>query len=254
MRSVIAKTLPPLIRTALFGLRKESSVPFSDQDPDWIAWKSAYLHFYSETQTSGLGGVLTRAGYRGVRKINLRGMWVLEIGPGSLPHRRFWQGSPEKFISVEVDEQFHQLAREKCQSDFYGLTRRRGDHRLDLPDESVDVILSFYSLEHLEGLEKNVAEISRVLKPGGVLIGAVPNEGGLLWGLGRFLTTRRWIKKKYSFNYDKIIAWEHPNFVDDIRIALRSKMVEEEWRQIPFPGLGSYNLNLISRFRFTKRR
>jgi SAM-dependent methyltransferase len=181
-------------------------------------------------------------------------MCVLEIGPGSLPHVKFWQGSPEKFISVEVDEQFHQLAREKCQADFHGLTRLRGDHRLDLPNESVDLVLTFYSLEHLDRLDENVDEISRVLKPGGILLGAVPNEGGLLWGLGRFLTTRRWIRKKYALDYDKIIAWEHPNFVDDIRLSLGSKMVEQEWSQIPFPGLRSYNLNLISRFRFTKKK
>jgi SAM-dependent methyltransferase len=180
-------------------------------------------------------------------------MCVLEIGPGSLPHKKLWQGSPEKFISVEVDDQFHRLAREKCQSDFYGLTRLRGDYRLELPDESVDVVLAFYSLEHLENLVENIDEICRILKPGGVLVGAVPNEGGLLWGLGRYVTTRRWIKKKYSLDYDKIIAWEHPNFVDEIRLALRDKMIEKEWIQIPFSGLRSYNLSLISRFRFTKK-
>ena len=58
--------------------------------------------------------------------------------------------------------------------------------------------------------------MNRVLKPGGILVGAIPAEGGLGWGLGRALTSRRWFKKNTSINPDKIICWEHPNFADTI--------------------------------------
>jgi ubiquinone/menaquinone biosynthesis C-methylase UbiE len=49
-------------------------------------------------------------------------------------------------------------------------------------DSSVDVIISFYSLEHMHPLEEYLGEFSRILRPGGILVGAIPCEGGLAWG------------------------------------------------------------------------
>jgi ubiquinone/menaquinone biosynthesis C-methylase UbiE/glycosyltransferase involved in cell wall biosynthesis len=54
---------------------------------------------------------------------------------------------------------------------------RRGDV-LDLrqfPTASVDLVVSFETLEHIAEPEKFLAEIARVLTPGGRLIGSVPN-------------------------------------------------------------------------------
>ena len=58
-------------------------------------------------------------------------------------------------------------------------------------------------------------EFNRILKKNGIIVGAIPNEGGMAWGFGRYLTTRRYTKK-FNINYDKIICWEHPNFADFI--------------------------------------
>ena len=54
-------------------------------------------------------------------------------------------------------------------------------------------------------LSENLLEMKRLLK-----------LGGLLWGLGRFLTSRRWLCKNTDIDPDKIIYWEHPNFADKI--------------------------------------
>lgn len=45
---------------------------------------------------------------------------------------------------------------------------------LDLPSETFDVILCNEVLEHVPDLARGVAEMGRVLKPGGVLLGTVP--------------------------------------------------------------------------------
>jgi SAM-dependent methyltransferase len=47
--------------------------------------------------------------------------------------------------------------------------------RLPLADESVDVVSAFDVLEHLVDPEPALAEVRRVLRPGGVLIGATPD-------------------------------------------------------------------------------
>ncbi len=48
--------------------------------------------------------------------------------------------------------------------------------QLPLPDASVDVAISFETLEHIHEQEAFVAELSRVLAPGGVLLISCPNK------------------------------------------------------------------------------
>lgn len=251
-RGLLARNLPSRIRTPLFGYREEDSIPFSEDDSDWRLWGSAYFDFYSNTQTNGLGGFITRLGYSSVKNHPLNGKTVLEIGPGSLPHRHLWRGQPSLFISVDIDPQFHSLAEEKCGCPFKAITRGRHDTGIPVADESVDVLFAFYSLEHVVDLQDHIKEMLRVLRPGGFLVGAVPNEGGLAWGLARYLGTRKWIRNKYNINYDKIIAWEHPNYVDFVQETLNKHFSKDLWRSHPLPFVKSFNLNLISSFVYSK--
>lgn len=89
-----------------------------------------------------------------------------------------------------------------------------------LEDNFSDIILSFHQLEHICNLTDYRLEIKRVLKKDGLFVGVVPTEDSLAWGGGRYLTSRRYVKKNMNFNYDKIICWEHPNFVDLIQEKL----------------------------------
>ena len=112
-------------------------------------------------------------------------------------------------------------------------------------------MVSFYSLEHLYPLEPYVAGILRVLKPGGVLIGAIPAEGGLGWGLGRYLTSRRWFKKHTTINPDKLICWEHPNFADHVLTTLDRNMVQQHLGFWPL-AVPSIDMNLVIKFIYAK--
>jgi ubiquinone/menaquinone biosynthesis C-methylase UbiE len=59
----------------------------------------------------------------------------------------------------------------------HGLPARSGDvTRLDLPDQSVDAAVLMEVIEHLDDPKRAVAEIRRVLKPGGKLIVVFPND------------------------------------------------------------------------------
>ena len=84
-----------------------------------------------------------------------------------------------------------------------------------------DYVIAFYSLEHLDNLEETVKLIYNILNKKGKLIIAIPNEGALSWGLGRYLFSRKFIIKEFKINYDKVICWEHPNFADKIEILTK---------------------------------
>ena len=123
---------------------------------------------------------------------------------------------------------------------------RANTPRLPLETASQDVLISFYSLEHLNPFEPWMAELSRVLKPGGRLVGAIPAEGGIAWGVGRWLTSRRIMKAKYGLDIRKIICWEHVSFCDTIlrRLAAIGSVTEERW---PFARM-PYDFSLIVKF------
>jgi SAM-dependent methyltransferase len=95
-------------------------------------------------------------------------------------------------------------------------------------------------------------EMLRVLKSGGRLVGAIPAEGGLAWGTGRFFTSRRWLRRNSSIDPDKIICWEHPNFADFLLNSLDERMTRQWLSYWPF-GLASIDFNLVIRFIHVRR-
>ena len=105
--------LPRALAVPLFGDRAtHGPVPRAD-DPDWLAWQDSYMDFYTSTQKEGIGARVNDAGYRVLEGIDLTGLNVLEIGPGALPHRRFWQGTPASFTAVDIDPRFLEITGER---------------------------------------------------------------------------------------------------------------------------------------------
>lgn len=248
-----AQLLPLYLRDKLFGKREQFGLKVQVDDPDWIEWQRVCLEFYKETQKTGLGKRVNDLGYEVLKQVDFNNKAVCEIGPGSLPHQPFWSGEPLKFTAIDVKQEFLDvtLSKLECQSESILLNEREAT-KLPVEDNTFDIIISFYSLEHLYPLQSHLQEYHRVLKPGGLIVGAVPNEGGFLWGLGRLLTSRRWVNKNTSVDYDKVICWEHPNFVDDIFQSMDQFFQKRSIELVPFKFLPTYDLNLISKFIYIK--
>ena len=250
----VRKILPHFLRSRLWGNRKRWGLAIDEQDPSWSEYLEILPKFYLETQRSTIGTRVCDAGYSVMASINLTGKRVLEIGAGDISHLSYWQGKPSEYVLADVSLDMMEFAKNRLSNSNipYSSFCISRNQPLSLDDSSVDIIVSFYSLEHLYPLQPYLDEIKRVLKPGGLLVGAIPAEGGLAWGGGRLLTTRRWFKKNTSIDYDKIICWEHPNFADQIITKLDQVFDREALEHWPLRWAPVIDVNLILRFKYQK--
>lgn len=244
--------LPSCLVSPLFGDRKRFGIIVQAGDPDWLNWQDAYMDFYQNTQKQGVGNIVNEAGYRIFNSVDLAGKKVVEIGPGVLPHMRFWNGVPLHYALVDNQQALLDSSAEILAAKGIAFSCHLTDsYELPFETHQFDMVISFYSLEHLNPLHLYLTEFKRILSPNGVLLGAIPAEGGLAWGLGRYLTSRQYLRKNSSVNYDKIICWEHPNFAEKIM-----QMLDDEFKPVHrayWPiGLPSVDLNLIISFAYRR--
>lgn len=255
MEKLLARHILPSRLAALFwGDRDKWGLQYNEQDTCWQNWQKTYLDFYHANQRKGIGTKVNDAGYKVMAWLNLCGKSVLEIGPGDIRHVPFWDEKPEQYLIADVQQEM--LDKAATTLDAENVSTRcllmQRSQKLPLTDSSVDIIVSFYSLEHIYPLAPYLFELKRILKPGGILAGAIPAEGGLAWGGGRMLTSRRWLKKNTTINPDKIICWEHPNFADQILSALDKILIRKRVKYWPIPFLPHPDFNLIIRFVYKK--
>ena len=113
--------------------------------------------------------------------IDLTGKRILEIGAGDIRHIKYWQGKPGEYVIADISLEMMSMAKKSLEETEinYRCIEVARNQPLPLEDASVDAIVSFYSLEHLYPLKPYLNEYWRLLKPNGILIGAIPAEGGL---------------------------------------------------------------------------
>jgi SAM-dependent methyltransferase len=248
---VAAGYLPRSISKVLFGDRERHGIVPVLEDPDWREWERLMPTAYDTLQRRSVGAVVNAAGYRVMQRVDLGGRHVLEIGPGDLPHMGQWRGVPSRYTLADIrqdllDRSTARLEQAGVRTDAHLLPDRLS-RRLPFADETFDVVVSFYSLEHLHPIDEFLSEIRRVLRPGGALAGAIPCEGGLAWGTGRLITSRRWFKRHTTIDPDKLICWEHPNFASAVLRALDRRFHRQHVRFWPL-GVPLVDVNLVVRF------
>lgn len=112
---------------------------------------------------------------------------VLEIGMGSGLNLPFYKaGAVEKLFGLEPNDTSRKLAARRLNDvpfpvEFLGLTAEG----IPLEDRSIDTVLSTWTLCTIPDVAKALAEMRRVLKPGGRLIfvehGKAPDAGVSTW-------------------------------------------------------------------------
>ena len=253
----IRNLMPDFIKVQLWGNRKKWGFVPNELDPDWLEWQKNVLSFYNDNQRIGAGKKVNDAGYKVMGNIDLSEKIILEIGPGDIRHINFWQPDsiPTKYILADIDQDMLNKGEDILKAvniPTNSILMQRGQ-LLPLADSSVDIIVSFYALEHIYPLSSYLKEVNRVLKPNGLIVGAIPTEGGLAWGLGRYFTSRRWLRKNTKITPDKIICWEHPNYADQIINDLGNQFERKSISYWPFSWLQLLDINLIISFIYSKK-
>tara|TARA_B100000809_G_scaffold266448_1_gene329209 strand:- start:298 stop:987 length:690 start_codon:yes stop_codon:yes gene_type:complete len=97
---------------------------------------------------------------------------LLDVGCGSRPFAELLESHCERSLAIEVDRRRYERSRLLPDAWASGL-------QLPFLDATFDTAVSFQVLEHVPQPECMLAEIQRVLKPGGVLVLTAPH----IWGI-----------------------------------------------------------------------
>jgi SAM-dependent methyltransferase len=247
--------LPYFISRPLFGDRRKFGTRVQLDDPDWLEWDRVMPDIYPKISHEGFFAQLNQSGYKILNNIDLDQKDILEIGPGDIQHSQYWKGTPRYYALADVHEEFLTNSQAFLNSKNIPSTTATIDRTsptLAYPNAKFDMVIAFYCFEHAAEIDSLLSEVERVLKPGGLLIGGIPTEGGLAWGLGRYLTTRRHLLRHTSINPDKKVCWDHPQFAETILALLEKRFLKEEIHFWPF-GLPVIDANLIISFVMQKQ-
>lgn len=113
-------------------------------------------------------------------KIDWHGKRVLEIGTGVGTDARDIIGRGGIYTGINIDRGSTDLTSQALRSfSLPGVVMQGNATSLDFPDGTFDVVYSFGVLHHIPEAEKAVAEIYRVLRPGGELLVMLYNRASI---------------------------------------------------------------------------
>jgi SAM-dependent methyltransferase len=139
------------------------------------------------------------------------GWRTLEIGAGAGSHVPF---EPEgEYVALEASAE---LAAQIPVRDGLSVVVADCEERLPWDDDAFDRVLAIHLLEHLYNLPAALDEVARVLRPGGIFSVVIPCEGGILYSLGRHVTTKRIFENRYQMPYEWMIRQDHCNTAREV--------------------------------------
>jgi len=105
----------------------------------------------------------------------VKGKIILDIASGSGYGSYIMGGHAKKVFGVDIDEDSVKYATRNYKRP--NIEYRQGSaEEIPLDDDSVEVVVTFETLEHIKDYEKFIKEIKRVLKPGGYALISTPND------------------------------------------------------------------------------
>jgi ubiquinone/menaquinone biosynthesis C-methylase UbiE len=132
----------------------------------------------------------------------VKGKVVLDIASGSGYGTQLLAKTAKKVYGVDVNEKSVKYAQENFSA--RNVEYKAGDGvKIPLADKSVDIVITFETIEHIKDYKKFLSESKRVLKPGGMMVVSTPNELEFAEGNHFHL---------HEFEYDELKSLLHDYF------------------------------------------
>jgi SAM-dependent methyltransferase len=166
---------------------------------------------------------------------------TLELGAGIGGHLAFEPLELQDYHCIELRESMAEEIRRK----YPQVVTVTGDCQKRIPydDAYFDRIVVIHMLEHLPDLPAAVAEVDRVLTPGGIFSVVLPCDPGIAYELARKISAERLFTARYKVPYRWLIRREHINSPSEILHVIKSRF--EIFDKAYFPLLiPVINLNL----------
>lgn len=106
---------------------------------------------------------------------------VLDIASGSGYGTKLMSKNAKRVIGVDYSKDAIRYAKTHYKAD--NITYLTGDaHQLPVEEKSIDVVISFETIEHLDKPDKFLQEVKRVLKRNGIFVVSTPNDSEFMEG------------------------------------------------------------------------
>jgi ubiquinone/menaquinone biosynthesis C-methylase UbiE len=225
-------------------IEKTEDQTFSEVNKDIGNSDHYYREIYNQTlYASGISSWLMKQTHlrieRGTRKKQYSK--VLEIGSGTGQHLDFVTHPFDYYFCLEVK----QTALKPPHSSNPKIIQVQGiADSLPFPDATFDRVITTCVLHHLEKPEEALAELRRVLKPGGRATIYLSCDPSFLIRLVRHFTAERKARQLGFEGYSLFIAREHRNHFLSLHEIARYIFRDDstQARRYPF-RMGSWNLN-----------
>lgn len=103
------------------------------------------------------------------------GCVLLDVGCGTARNAQRFARGVSRYIGLNVDEDELRIARQNNPGEKFQFHLGNAMNMSSIPDQSVDIMLLIFVMEHIETPERLFAEIRRTLKPKGGVLLVAPN-------------------------------------------------------------------------------
>ena len=217
---------------------KDSSLPKWPKHPPVLnaaqeAAREGFMKLWHEELPSRYG-LIEKFNHGSVAALPVReGTRTLEVGAGLGAHSKFEDLQRQDYYCLEYRQEFCDELAKVFSAD--RVVCGSIEERQPWPDGFFDRIVVIHVLEHLRNLPQALAEMHRLLRPGGNLDVVMPCEGGLAYGLARKISAERLFRKQFRMDYTPIIRNEHVSSLEEIFVEF-DKYFDIAWRSyFPLP-------------------
>lgn len=180
-------------------------------------------------------------------KLPVQNGWkTLEVGAGLGSHLKYENLKAQDYYCLEFREEFCKDIRKIHPADH--VVCGSIEEKTPWPDGFFDRVVAIHVLEHLRNLPAALAEIKRILKPGGFLDIVIPCEGGMAHTFARKISAERLFRKNFKMDFTPIHKNEHVNTFGEIDGLLKKNFRQERRSFFPLK-VPLHTLNLAAGFR-----